>query len=261
MEAGVANGLSGQPLSGMGIAVGDFSGSGWEDLFVVNFSRQPRAYYRNNGNCTFTWGSLWSGIGDPSQPYLAFGVETLDDDLDGHLDLVVGNGHINDVLGQEGEVTYREPQQLLRNLGDGRFTDVKEPGDLARPRITRGLAVGDYDNDGRPDILASGPGSPLTLYHNEGAKGRHWIRFRLEGRQSNRDGIGARVTLRAGGRQQTRTVRSGSSYCSRSDIRPLFGLGAASTVDSLEIIWPTGRKQTAGPLSADRTYVIEESGE
>ncbi len=260
---GVAVGSEGLPLSGMGIAVGDFVGNGHESLFVGNFSRQPRSYYLNSGKGTFSWASGWGGVGDGSQPYVAFGVETLDYDLDGHLDLVVGNGHINNNVDDSGTgVAYREPQQLLHNEGDGRFTEDKIlAGDLGHARITRGLAVGDYLNNGRAAVLVSGPGDPLTLFRNTGANGHHWIGFRLQGKRSNRDGVGAQLTLWSAQKKQTRWVHSGSSYCSHSDIRPLFGLGMAAEADRLEIVWPSGMHQNTSHLSADRYYLVKEAEE
>jgi hypothetical protein len=258
---GVAGGPDGLPLSGMGIAVGDFTGTGDESLFVGNFSHQPRSYYRNNGDGTFRWASMWGGVGDAGQPYLAFGVESLDYDLDGHLDLVIGNGHINDSVDGAGTgVTYREPQQLLHNDGQGRFTEDRAfAGDLGHPRITRGLAVGDYRNDGRSAVLVSGPGDPLTLFRNTGATDRHWIGFRLQGKHCNRDGVGAKLTLWTALQKQTRCVHSGSSYCSHSDVRPLFGLGKATEADRLEIAWPSGTHQTIPRLPADRYYLLTEA--
>jgi len=258
---GVAVGRDGRALSGMGIAVGDFAGNGHESLFVGNFSHQPRSYYLNDGNGTFHWASGWGGVGDGGQPYLAFGLESLDYDLDGHLDIVVGNGHINDSVDNFGnEVRYREPQQLLHNSGDGRFTEDKRlAGDLGHPRITRGLAVGDDLNNGHASVLVSGPGDPLTLFRSVGANHNHWIGFRLQGKRSNRDGVGAQLTLWSGPQKQIRVVHSGSSYCSHSDIRPLFGLGAATDVDRLEIVWPSGAHQTVKPLNADHYYLVTES--
>ena len=263
VATGVAVGPEGLPLSGMGIAVGDFEGTGRESLFAGNFSHQPRSYYLNKGDGAFRWASAWAGVGDSNQPYLAFGVESLDYDLDGHLDIVVGNGHINDNVDRSGAgVTFREPQQLLHNGGDGRFTEDRErAGDLARPRITRGLAVGDYLNSGRAAVLVSGPGDPLTLFANRGAKDRHWIGFRLQGTRSNRDGIGAQLTLWSERMKQVRVVHGGSSYCSHSDIRPLCGLGAAARADRMEIVWPSGTRQQVLNLPADQYYLLKEGAE
>ena len=260
--AGVANGPTGQPLSGMGVSAADFDGDAREDLIVVNFSRQPRSYFLNLGDGNFNWGSEWAGLGGADQPFLAFGVDHLDYDLDGDPDLVAGNGHLNQAVERvPGGVTYRQRQQLFRNLGDGRFVDDRQAaGDLSRERITRGLAVGDYDNDGRADVVVSGPGSPLELYRNVSASRAKWIGFRLEGKGRNTEAIGARVCVRAGGRAQWQVVRSGSSYCSRSDTRLLFGLGAHDRVDAVEVEWPRGRRQRVSDLIAGRYYLLREAG-
>lgn len=256
---GVANGPAGLPLSGMGVAAADFDGDGQEDLFVANFSRQPRSYFRRQGPSIFQWFSARAGVGDANQPFLAFGVESLDYDLDGWPDLVVGNGHVNERV--EGDVTYRERQQLLRNRGDGRFEeDRAAAGDLDAPRVTRGLAVGDFDNDGHPDVLASGPAGGLALFRNDGFRDRHWIGFRLRGSTGNRDGVGARVTVTAGGRPRVRVARSGSSYASRGDPRCLFGLGALAGIDAVEVAWPDGRRTRHAGLAAGRYYLLDEEG-
>lgn len=261
-QAGVAVGPEGQPLSGMGVAAADFRGKGREDLFVVNFSRQPRSYYLNNGKGVFEWGGPWAGVGESTQPFLAFPAESLDYDRDGHPDLVIGNGHINEILEEPQEgVSYRERQQLLHNLGDGRFEeDRSAAGDLDIPTVTRGLAVGDYDNDGAPDVLLVGPRQPLKLFRNEIHPERHWIGFRLEGTKSNRDGVGAQVWVGDSGKLQLRVVRSGSSYCSHSDIRPLFGLGDVAADVKVEVVWPTGKRRNYGSLRPDGYYLLREDG-
>jgi enediyne biosynthesis protein E4 len=268
-QAGVAVGPVGQPLSGMGVAAGDFRGAGCEDLFIVNFSRQPRSYYINEGAGIFSWGSDRAGVGDSNQPFLAFGVEALDYDRDGALDLVVGNGHINEVLEEARDgVTYRQRQQLLRNRGDGRFEDdVASAGDLGVPRVTRGLATGDFDNDGRVDVLVSGPRSPLQLFRNETAPERHWIGLKLEGglatrasKSSNREGIGAVARVDSAGRRQTRVVRSGSSYCSHSDTRVVFGLGGHGAAVPVQVRWPSGIVRDYRALQPDRYYLLREDG-
>ncbi|CCW34450.1 hypothetical protein CTKA_00531 [Chthonomonas calidirosea] len=259
VQAGVAVGPEGEALSGMGVVAADLTNHGLPDLFVGNFSHQPRSYFRNNGDGTFSFMPDPVSVGNASQPYLTFGLECLDYDLDGYLDLVLGNGHINDVLGDRGRVTYRERQILLHNRGDGHFVEDRDRGgDLQIPRVTRGLAVGDYNNDGRPDILVSGPKMPLTLFRNVGGSSHHWIGFQLEGTHTNRDAIGTRVTIRVGDRVQTRWVRGASSYCSQSDRRVLFGLGTATVVEDVEIHWLSGLRERLGPLAADRYYSIKE---
>lgn len=261
--AGVESRPSGDPLAGMGVACADYNSDGWEDLVVTNFSGQPRSYYLTQGHGTFAWATEWAALGESGQPFLAFGVEQFDFDLDGDRDLVIGNGHLDPAVDELGVgVTYRERQQLFRNRGDGSFEeDRRAAGDLQRPRVTRGLAVGDYDNDGRPDCLISGPGTPVTLFRNQGTVERSWVGLRLEGRPSNRGGVGARVELWAGGRKQVQVVRSGSSYCSRSDPRLLFGLGSARRVDRVEVSWPNGARRRYGPLAAKRYYLLPESGD
>jgi hypothetical protein len=258
-QAGVACGPGGLPLSGMGVAASDFDGNQKEDLFVVNFSLQPRSYYLNRGGGLFEWAGAQTVGGESSQPFLAFGVETLDYDRDGCPDLVLGNGHLNRQV-SDG-VTYRQRQQLLHNAGDGRLVeDRRSAGDLDRPRVTRGLATGDFDNDGRADCLVSGPDEPLALFRNECAPESQWIGFRLEGRRSNRDGIGARVRLTSASRTRTQTVRSGSSYCSHSDTRALFGLGSSTRVDAVEVRWPAGAVTKLLDLIPGRYYLVTEDG-
>jgi hypothetical protein len=260
-RAGVATGPDGLPLSGMGVAPADFNGDGHEDLFVTNFSLQPRSYFLNSADGYYRWGAGTGVVGDARQPFLAFPVEQLDYDLDGDPDLVIGNGHLNPGVDRRREgVTYRQRQQLLRNRGDGHFEEDRgAAGDLDRPRVTRGLAVGDYDNDGRPDCLISGLHDPLALFRNSLRSGARWIGFRVEGTISCRDGLGARVTVHTPGRSQVRTARSGSSYCSASDVRLLFGLGTSASAD-VEIRWPSGRRHTFPAESAGRYYLLREDG-
>jgi hypothetical protein len=262
-RACVALGPEGRPLSGMGVAAADFRSVSKEDLFVVNFSQQPRSYFRNDGGGCFSWGSHNAGLGNSEQPFLAFGVESLDYDRDGLPDLVVGNGHINDVLGDGIDgVSFRERQQLLRNLGDGRFEeDRRLAGDLEIPRVTRGLAVGDYDGDGRSDVMVVGPKSPLQLFRNQTCPSRHWVGFRTEGVKSNRDGIGSVVRVSFNGSTRQKVVRSGSSYCSRSDLRLVFGLGDSVSSVDVEVLWPSGVRTKSSALQPDRYYLVRENGQ
>ncbi len=259
--AGVAAAPSGRPLSGMGVAAGDYFGSGREDLFVVNFSKQPRSLFKNDGGGMFHWFGPSAGVGDPNQLLLGWGCEALDYNLDGHLDIVVGNAHINDVIPDTPEGTgYRQRQQLLRNTGSGFVDDEAAAGDLRKPRTMRGLAVGDYDNDGLADVLLSGPDTPAGLFRNVARPHGNWLGLRLQGVKSNRDGIGARVRLAAAGRTQFRLVRSGSSYCSSSDPRLLFGLANAVEAETVRVEWPSGQVDEVRNLAANRYYLLREGG-
>jgi len=265
--AGVAFGEQGGASSGMGIGVGDYDGDGREDFFVVNFAGEPKSVFRNVGNGLFEAASFSSNVASTALQYLGFGLECLDYDLDGRRDFLVGNGHVLDLREPDSNgSTYAQSQQLFRNTGDGRFAeDLRSLGDLARPRVTRGLAVGDCDNDGDVDAVMVSQTGPLQLFRNDGGNANRWITLRLEGGgpgQSNRDAIGAKVSVRtAGGKRQTQEVRSGSSYCSRSDTRLTFGLGSAPRVESLEVRWPSGRRQIVNdPLAANRFYHVREGG-
>ncbi|HEU4753704.1 MAG TPA: CRTAC1 family protein, partial [Armatimonadota bacterium] len=234
-HAGVAYSDMGQLLSGMGVAVRDFNGDGLEDLFVTNFYGQMNALYRNDGKQMFTNVTVPSGIGPASFNRLAFGCEFLDFDRDGLPDLLVGNGHVNeDVAAYSQGVDYAEPKSLLRNNGNGTFTDLRDGlGSLAVPRVTRGLAVCDFDGDGHLDAAASDQDGPAELLRYTGPSSGHWLMIDPRGTTGNRDGYHAKVTVRAGGRTYFSEVRSGSSYQSHSDSRLYFGLGPAATVDEL----------------------------
>jgi hypothetical protein len=263
MEAGVALSDSGTLLSGMGIGVGDYDNDGREDLFVTNFSKQGNSLYRNDGGGMFSNRTYASGIGTISLNWLGFGCAFLDDDLDGDLDLLVANGHVMDnVALTEREITYAERKSLYRNRGDGTFVDIAEgAGALAAPRVSRGLAIGDIDNDGAPDALVNNQNEAPQLLRNMSRQlhpERHWLALLPRGTRGNRDGYHARVTVTAGGRTQVREVRSGFSYCSASDRRVHFGLGTAAKAESVTIRWPGGRVEQFQNVAADRIYVATE---
>jgi hypothetical protein len=264
--AGVAVGPSGEPLSGMGIGVADADGDGHADLAVVNFAGQPKTLYRGLGNGRFADLSYASNLAGSDLQFLGFGMEFLDYDLDGAPDLIYGNGHVLDnpeVL--SNGATYAQSQQLFHNASDRarggsvRFEeDRRSLGDLVHPRVTRGLAVGDVDNDGDPDVVLGAQNGPLQLFRNDGGDRSHWITFRLEGVRGNRDAIGARLSLRTLRLRQTGWVRGGSSYCSQSDRRVTFGLGSEREIRSLTVSWPGGSVQRFGRLPADRFYCLRE---
>lgn len=260
LAAGVAYGPDATVLAGMGIAVGDYDNSGRQSLLITNFSNQPNVLFRNAGAALFEDATFVSGIGQASMKYLAWGAEFLDYDNDGQLDLIVGNGHVDPFIADAApETTYRERKLLFRNQGNGRFRDASEAlGDLAEERVTRGLAVGDFDNDGRVDVLDNSHNLPARLYRNVGKESGHFVTFRLEGVQSNRDATGALVWVTVAGRRRVAEVRNGSSYASTSDRRLHFGLGAAARIDKVEVRWPSGRHQTFAGLAADTFYYLRE---
>jgi hypothetical protein len=274
LAAGVGVGPSGEPLSGMGIGLGDYDNDGREDLFVVNFAGQPKTLYRNLGHGLFTDRSYASNLASTNLQFLDFGLECFDYDLDGYRDLVVGNGHVldnPDVIG--GGATYAQSQQLFHNQhapGPGPHNAPSAPpafaedrrslGDLVKPRVTRGLAIGDYDNDGDIDVAMVDQNGPLQLYRNEGGNRNHWITLRLEGRRGNRDAIGAKVSVVTKRLHETAWVHGGSSYCAQSARRVTFGLGAATEIEALQIRWPRGRVQRFGPIPANRFYWVREGG-
>lgn len=261
VSAGVAYSDLGQVLSGMGIGVRDYNGDGREDLFVTNFSGQMNALFRNEGRGFFTNVTHPSGIGAASLNLLAFGCEFLDFDRDGHSDLLVGNGHIyEDIEAYSQGVDYREPKSLLRNRGDGTFEVVrKDLGSLTTPRVTRGLATADFDGDGHLDVVTNNQDGPAELLRYSGPASGHWISISTRGTRSNPNGYHARVRIRVGGKTQFAEVRSGSSYCSHSDAAVYFGLGEATQVDELEIVWHGSKTVTrARQLPADRAYEVTE---
>lgn len=268
-RAGVQNARQGAYVSGMGTDWADFNEAGRLGLVVANYAEQGKPLYRNEGHGLFTDQEEAAGLTSYSLPYLAFGVKWLDYDNDGWLDLAFANGDVADTIHKAYPSRwYRYPTQVLRNLGSSspeqsvRFADVSGNmgPDLARPIVGRGLAVGDYDNDGREDLLVvDAEGTPLLL-HNQGGHVGHWLGIRLVGTRSNRDGYGAMLTARIGSRTLLRHCHADGSYLSSSDKRVHFGLGAARTVDSLSVRWPSGHVDTLRNVRADRYVTVREGG-
>jgi hypothetical protein len=256
LDANVAYGEMGTPLSGMGVAAGDYDNDGREDLHVTNFSHQPNSLFLNRGRGLFENTSVLSGIAEPSNLLLGWGCEFLDYDLDGRQDVVVANGHIQEEIARlVPGLTYAQPKSLYRNLGDGLFRSLPDGiGDLAVPTVARGLAVGDYNNDGRPDLLVNNQNGAAQLLRNQGTGTAHSLSIELVGRRSNRDGQQARITVYAAGKRQVRRARTNGSFCSSSDPRVLFGTGTAVTVDRVEVRWPGGATVLTRHLASDRIW-------
>ena len=261
LQSGTSLGASGRAQAGMGVAVGDYDGNGYQDLFVTNFSQDSNTLYQNMGNMIFNDVSSPSGIAAPSIPYLGWGATFADLENDGLEDLFVAYGHIYpniDTL-KAGQ-RYRQPKQVFRNMGGGRFLGIASvlKGDLTRLKSARGTAFGDYDNDGDIDVVAVNLNDRPSLYRNVGGNKNHWISLRLQGTKSNRDAIGARVQLRAGGKTQLREIASGGSYLSSNDVRAHFGLGNETLVESIQVRWPSGETDELTAVEADRFVHVRE---
>lgn len=265
-ETGVASGLAysgdGKEMSSMGVAVGDYDGDGWMDIFITTFADDNYVLFHNEGEGLFSDVSYPAGVGEPTIPFLGWATAFFDYDNDGHPDLFCANGHVYPEVDGRLRETYRQPLQLLRNLGNGKFTDSSDKTGfrVIRPVSARGGAYADFDNDGDLDLAISAMDAPPLLLRNDATERlpkAHWLRLKLEGVKSNRAGIGARVQLTAGGRLQTASPRAGESYLSSHDPRLHFGLGSASTAD-VEVSWPSGARSRHPGLAVGREHVLRE---
>jgi hypothetical protein len=262
VPAGVAFNADGKARAGMGIDVADLDGSGQPTLAITNFDNEMIGLYRPTGQGLFDDRAMAAGIGRASRNTLGFGCAFVDLDLDGALDLIVANGHIDATVRHiRGHIGYAQPPHLFLNQGDGTFRDAAaEAGpQFAQPLVGRGLACGDFDRDGDVDVLITTNNGPARLFRNDVTNGHRSIRFRLIGTRSNRDGIGAVVRVFHGGTSQSRTVRSGSSYLSQSELPVTFGLGPRDRVDRVLIAWPSGRLEEFSNLAAGRAYECVEA--
>ena len=259
---GVAVSEDGAEQGSMGVAVGDYDADGRLDLFVTNFSEEYNALYRNEGD-HFTDMSFRSGTAASSLPFVGWGTAFIDTDNDGRLDIVVVNGHVYPQLDRArlgASAPYRQRRLYYRNLGAGKFEEVAaEAGPVfTDARVSRGLALGDLDDDGRQDLVVNDLDGQAQILRNETEPAGHWLAVKLRGKPPNTDAIGAVVTARTGTTAQIRNVRSGTSYISQDDMRAHFGLGAATQVDAVEVLWPDGTKTTRANAKADQTLVIEQ---
>ena len=264
VEEGLVSGAAlsgdGRPQAGMGADAGDYNGDGLPDLIVTNFSHDYNTLYENGPAGVFSDRSYATGIAATAGPYLGWGVKFVDVDNDGRLDVLIANGHVYPEVDRHGLGTrYQQQKQLFLNEGRRFRHATKEVGGgLLIEKSSRGAAFGDYDNDGDIDALVINMNDRPTLLRNDTMRGGHWITLRLVGIKSNRDAIGAKVTLDAGGRKQTAAVRGDGSYLSHSDVRVHFGLGAIAKVTGLEVRWPSGLTQKVSGLAADQFYVLRE---
>ena len=264
VTSGVAFGETGVARAGMGTDAADYSGSGRPSLVIGNFSNEMLGLYHNEGGGLFIDEAPSSTVGQASLLTLTFAAFFLDYDLDSRLDIFSVGGHVaDDIQKVQPKVSYAQPPHLFRNLGGKRFEDVasKLGPDFVRPMVSRGAAYADVDGDGDLDLAVTANGGPAVLLRNDGGNRNGWLRVRLVGTRSNKDGIGARVTATLpGGSKSWAVVKTGSSYCSQSELPLTFGLGSAKGVEALEVVWPSGQRDTLGPQAGGRTLVVTEGG-
>jgi enediyne biosynthesis protein E4 len=259
-EAGAAFDEDGREQAGMGSSVGDYDGDGRPDIFKTNFSDDTSSLYHNNGDGTFSSKIFEAGLGLNTR-YLGWGTSFMDVDNDGWPDILVVNGHVYPEvdtahLGSD----YKEPRLLYWNTGEGKFKDLSlqaGPG-CTVPASSRGMAVADFWNDGRLSAVVNNMSATPMLLVNQATNKNHWLGIRTEGTKSNRDGIGAQVTVVSGGRRFVQEVRSGSSYISSSDLRLHFGLGASSTGTRIRVRWPSGAEESFSAELVDRFITLVE---
>jgi enediyne biosynthesis protein E4 len=262
ITAGVGYDESGVARAGMGVDAADYDESGRPSLIIGNFSNQMMSLYHNEGNGLFLDQAPASALGRASLLTLTFGCFFVDVDLDGRLDIFAANGHVADDINRvQRKVTYAQSPQLFRNIGGGRFEDVSAGLGAAflAPLVARGAAYADVDLDGDPDLLVSSSNGPARLLRNDSAGANNRLRIQTLGTVSNRNGIGARVTIvTAGGARRWALVKTGSSFASQSELPLTFGLGRDASVASIEVRWPSGKNDRTGRVEAGRIITIEE---
>jgi enediyne biosynthesis protein E4 len=259
LERGIALNEDGQEQAGMGVGIGDCNLDGKLDIFKTHFTEDTAILYRNVGNGNFSDVTIRSGLGVETR-YICWGTGIQDLDNDGLPDIFVVSGSVYpEVEKKFPEYPHRTPRFLFRNLGDGKFEELIEQAGpaMTAPHASRGVAFGDFDNDGDIDIVIINQNEPPSLLRNDLSGNNHWVKVKLVGMRSNRSAIGARVIAKYGGKQQLQEVVGQSAYLSVSDRRLHFGLGAAETVD-LEIRWPSGAKESYLKIAADQLVTIKE---
>ncbi len=260
LETGVALGENGMAKAGMGIDAADIDNSGRESILISNFSGEGLSFFHNPDGALFHEQSVKTGMADTSLLFMGWGLFFFDYDLDGRKDALVGNGHLYpDVHKFQPDITYAERPLLYRNLGGLKFAEVcKEKGDLAKPIVARGISHADIDADGDLDVLICENNGKPRLYRNDGGNKNNWLRVKLIGKKSNRDGIGARLDTSAGGVTQMHRIRSGSSFMSTLERVATIGLGKNAKADSLKVTWPSGQVDTFVDVPANKVITVTE---
>jgi enediyne biosynthesis protein E4 len=264
IDAGLAFSADGKARAGMGVDVGDFDNSGRPGIVITNFDNEMIGLYRSTAPGDYSDVAVQTGVGGASRRTLGFGCGFADLNLDGTLDLIAVNGHIDDTVRNiRRDIAYAQAPHLFLNGGGGQFRNVAESigGGFALPKVGRGLAYGDFDRDGDVDVLMTTNNGPAYLFRNDQTAGNRSIRLKLVGTKSNRDAIGATVRIYHSGGQQMRMIRSGSSYLSQSELAATFGVGRRDRIDRVVISWPSGRTEEFKGLQTGKSYkCVEGSG-
>ena len=250
----------GRTYAGMGIDFADYNNDGLPDLIMTNLANQKYAIYKNNGDSSFTYDTYMSGIAGMTLLHSGWSADFMDYDNDGLKDLLIAQGHdVDNVELTSPQIHYKEPMLLARNTGKG-FVDVSSVSGPAfkQPWVGRGMAVGDLDNDGRVDAVVSTNGGAAHILHNETVTANHWLTITLVGHKSNRDGIGAEISVTGSKFKQLVTVSTAAGYLSSKDKRAHFGMGADAVAKLVEIRWPSGKVQKLQDVKVDQVLKVEE---
>jgi len=257
----VAASEDGRYEAGMGINAADVDGDGWQDVYVTHLDFELNRLYHNSQNGTFDDYTYRSGIGNKAILLSGVSMKFVDYDNDGWPDILQLNGAMLDNVSlYHGEISYKEPLLMFRNLGKGQFEKVSDSlgPDFVKPIVGRGLATGDYDNDGGMDIATNNRGDYPSILHNEGANESHWLEILLIGTKSNRDGIGASLKLTADGVTHVEQSKGGMGYMSANDPRIQFGLGKRKKISMLEITWPSEHVDKLANVPIDKVIAVKE---